>query len=477
MLYNIDNMKPKSKKAHSDVSQLGPTGAPSTHFADCAYLDNNATTPMEPAAVAEMVKWTSRGNPSSSYRQAGEIRNMMDNFRAFICGICRIEDGGEVKCGVGGGEGPQGSTPCKCTPSQYTLLFTSGCTEANVSIVRMTAEAYTRVIGMPHFVIGATEHKSLLDTVEYLTESGLIESTIVPPDPLGFTRVEAVEAALRPNTALISVMHANNETGCINDVDAIGRMANRRGIPFHTDCTQSFGKFPPRPATHHVDSFSVSFHKLGGPPGVGLLAIRNTLLHGYRLRNLVTGTQQYGLRGGTEPYPAIAGAFMGARLAFENRAEKNRRLRALKQSLIDRLRRVLPCKTLREYIEFAMSTTPKYAMEIVFISTMEDNYLPSTLLMSVVKRSTEGPAVCNVEMKRELESRGVIVSVGSACATSSPKASHVLYAMGVDELVRKGIIRVSFGDTNTEADVERFVAALTPILLRYNNKNETQIRK
>lgn len=427
-------------------------------LAQPVYLDANSTTYMNEKTVQTMVKWTNRGNPSSSYQSAQEIRNMFNNFRKMLADRCGF------KCVDYKVDGDYAND----ADDRYVVVFTSCASESNNLVLRSVSESYNQHVEKPHFVVSAVEHRSLLDCARHLEAIGQIELTLVKPDALGFVEVAAVERAIRENTALIAVMQANNETGCINDIAAIGAAAHKRNIPFHTDCVQMFGKFPLNPIRDNVDSFAVSFHKCYGPPGVGALVIRRKFLHGYRLCAEITGSQQYHLRGGTENTPGIAASFMALKQCWDTRDKKNAHLLSLKRQVIEELPKLLPCKTYREYLEIERTNGPKYAIEVVFLSTAEKSYLPNTLMMSIVKRSKNAPEICNVEIKKRLEAAGVIVSIGSACSTSDPKASHVLYSMDVSEHIRKGVLRVSFSDDNTREDVQKFIVALVDVLKHFN---------
>lgn len=427
---------------------------------EITYLDHNATTFMDRDTLCVMVDWCNRGNPSSSYKSAEAVRNMMDKFRAFIA----------TKCGFTLADYDPAKDYSRDQDDKYVVLFTSCASESNNLLLRSVAESYRHNVGdTPHVVMSAVEHKSLLECAQHLEKLGAIELTLVAPDPLGFIRVKDVESALQPNTALITVMHANNETGCMNEIEEIGVLAHSRNIPFHTDAVQTFGKFPINPIRCNVDAFSVSFHKCCGPPGVGALIIRRKFLHGWRLCACISGSQNYHLRGGTENTPGIIASYTALKTTWTERAQKNKRMLDLKKKLMEGIAATgLPCKTYREYLETERGTGRKYAIEVVFISTAEKTYLPNTLLMSLVKRDKTTAPVCNVEMKKRLEEAGVIVSIGSACATSSPKASHVLYSMGVDEAIRKGVMRVSLGDDTTEEDIKKFITVFAKIAQHYN---------
>jgi len=454
------------------------------------YFDYNATSFASRETLVQMVNWCNRGNPSSGYRAAKEIalellktRERYANHLGYIC----KESGetGDKTMDVARGDAVRGDTTRNDTTRNdttrndtsrvdtrnatdvtifstlpdnvYRTIFTSGATESNATICMMVAVSYTANVGKPHFVIAATEHRSLIDTANSLN----VEVTLVAPDRLGFTTPASILAAIRPNTALISVQHANNETGCINDIAAIGAVAHKHNIPFHTDAVQTIGRIAFDPYTCHVDAFSASAHKYGGVPGTGLLVIRENFLTGWRLRAVIPGSRQANMRGGTENYPGIIAGGLAFREHISNRKAKNADLLRLKRKTIEKLSAAVQCKTYREYLE--CSVAAKRSTDIVFISTLEPTYLPNTLLMSIVRRRKTAE-ICNVDIKIKLEKAGFVVSIGSACNTSNAKASHVVTAMGVDDAIRKGVLRVSFGDENTEKEVDRFVEEITAIV-------------
>ncbi len=427
---------------------------------EIVYLDHNATTFMDRDTICAMADWCNRGNPSSHYRSANAVRDVMDKFRGFIA----------TKCGFTLADYDPEKDYSRDSDDKYVVIFTSGASESNNLLVRSVVESYNYNVGeKPHIVLGATEHKSILECARHLEVLGFVELSLVPPDPLGFIRAEAVERLLKPNTALITVMHANNETGCMNEIENIGVLAHSKSIPFHTDAVQAFGKYPVNPIRCNVDAFSVSFHKCGGPPGVGALVVRRKFLHGWRLCACISGSQNYHLRGGTENTPGIIASYAALKTTWTDRLAKNKRMLELKKKIMEGILATgLPCKTYREYLETERGVGKKYAIEVVFISTQEKTYLPNTLMLSLVKRDKSAPHVCNVEMKKRLEEAGIIVSIGSACATSSPKASHVLYAMNVDENIRKGVMRVSIGDDTTDDDIKKFVTEYAKIAEYFN---------
>jgi len=422
------------------------------------YLDNNATTVMPVSVRKSFLGWCNMGNPSSSYATAKEARVMMNDFRVLVGKLCGFDSCCQEDRDYNGDFAT--NAKMRTDDSRYKVIFTSGASESNCTVVGSVVDAFAEIREMiPHVVISAIEHKSILDMVKSLETRGRITASYVAPTPSGHIRPEDVEAALTPNTCLICVMHANNETGAINDVARIGEIAHAKGVPFHCDAVQTFGKFPLKPVPH-IDSFSISFHKFQGPPGVGALVIKQRLLNGWKLHPLIYGSQNEGYRGGTENLPGIGAAFAATKLTMQDRMDKNATMNTIRKYIMVELGKRIPTRQFTQYIKDTGGRQP--AIEIVFLSAPTEFYLPNTLLLSVVKRTA--PAICNGQMKKELEDKGIVVSVGSACNTASPKASHVLYAMGADDLIRKGTLRISLGDNNTLAEAKVFVREFLTVI-------------
>lgn len=397
--------------------------------APIAYLDNNATTIMPGDVVREMVAWTNQGNPSASYPSAKKCAEMIDKFRAFI------------------------ASSVGCTLAQYAVVFTSGATESNCMILHGVIE-HARRRGAPfHVVVSAIEHKSVLRAIDdALAGIPAMSVTYVQATIGGHIRPDDVVAALKPTTILVACMHANNETGAINDIAEIARKvkARKRDVFMFSDTVQSFGKIPLRLCDAGIDGASVSFHKLHGPPGIGAAIIRRTFLDGFPA--LLHGTQSAGLRGGTENVPGIGASFAAARMVFAHRAATETYERELKEYLIARLKAQAPITTIDAY----MGASAKLELQIVLICIADSSrYLPGTLMLSVAKHV--GSSACNALIKEKLEKAGVIVSVGSACNTVSKEHSHVLRAMGVPGIIMDGAIRVSMCEYTTRAEIDRFV--------------------
>lgn len=420
------------------------------------YLDNNATTIMPPNVIQQITAWMNKGNPSASYKSAQSCRKLMQDFRRYIAS----------QCGVTSYELKDDNTPPNYTKDQmksvYQFIFTSCASESNNFIVRSVAAAYRMCNRkIPHIVTSTIEHKSLLRCCTALAEQGLIELTLVEANKMGFIDPDVVRRAIKPNTCLISIMSANNETGAINDIKAIGQIAHKHLVPFHTDCVQTFGKFKLDPLDCNVDAWSVSFHKLHGPAGVGLIAIKRAFVEGFQLQAEICGTQNNDLRGGTENIMGIAGSYEALKHTWRNRSAKNAQLMRIKKYIMDELAQQLPAQTYREYLE----NPTKYAampVYVVFISLPTANYLPNTIFLSFVRNKE--PLMCNVNLKKCLEKNNIIVSVGSACNTASSKASHVLDAIGADMFIKKGALRISMPDDMTKEMASEFIKKIVEIV-------------
>jgi cysteine desulfurase len=262
------------------------------------YLDANATTFMPELVIKTMVKWTNKGNASSHY--AKEPKKLLETFKTLLLQDLDLED-------------------------KFFVIFNSGASECNSHIITSAVRSFMNKTGhLPHVIISSIEHKSITMCCESLKEDGLCCYSIVDVQTdgsmYGMINPSDLEVLIKPNTCIISIMSANNETGIINNIPELAAVAHKRKIPFHTDCTQSFGKFK---LYNGVDAASISFHKLYGPPGCGCLIIRKLFSEGYGLKALVHGTQNNNIRGGTENIPAIGASYAAYRYNFLKRNEKN----------------------------------------------------------------------------------------------------------------------------------------------------------
>ena len=372
------------------------------------YWDYNATTPLDHQVRQAMEPYLENvwGNPSSVHAVGRRARAALDEFRYRLAGAW------------------------KCRPSE--VIFTSGGTESNNLAVLGTARL-RGAQGYRHLVVSPVEHHAVLHALKHLEAHEGFTLTLVPVNHHGRVSAEAVAEALRPDTALVSIMAANNETGTLQPVAEIGRLCRERGVIFHTDAVQAFGKLPfARIDQFEADLVSVCAHKFHGPKGAGALFIRSPLLphptqHG--------GAQENERRGGTENLTAVAGLVS----AFE--------------TLV--LQPVFPTDSLRAWTE-------RLAQTVTSLPGVERHGCPENRLPNTLAFSVEGTD--SISLLANLDLEGVCASSGSACTAGSVEPSHVLRAMGVPESRAKALVRFSLGRESTEEEVAR-VESLLPTLI------------
>lgn len=373
------------------------------------YLDHSATTPVDPQVAELMMTYFTEyyGNPSSVHYFGRQVRKALDNAREQVAALI-------------------GASPKEIT-------FTSGGTEADNLAIQGAARA--RVKKGNHLITSAIEHHAVLDTFKYLRNNGY-EITILPVDAEGLVSVEDLKNAIRPETILISIMHANNEVGSIQPVEEIGRIAKESGILFHIDAVQSFGKLPIDVNKMNVDLMTISSHKIYGPKGVGALYIRN----GVRISPLVFGgSQERKIRSGTENAPGIIGFGKACELAGQRMAEENIKLIGLRDKLFDGI---------LGSIENIKVNGPR-----------GDKRLPNNVNISF--NFIEGESLL-----LSLDMIGIAGSSGSACTSGSLDPSHVLLAMGLSHEVSHGSLRLSLGRQNTDEEIDYVLQELPKIVQR-----------
>lgn len=366
------------------------------------YLDYNATTPVAPevveAAMRSMV--ATYGNPSSSYSLGREAHATVEDARAAVAELIGAAGADEV-------------------------CFTGCATEANNLALLGVARKLQHE--KRHLVVSAIEHPAVMEPALQLKREGW-ELTVVPVD--GFGRVSAtdVQAAMRPDTALVSIMHANNEIGTIQPIREISDITRRNGILLHTDAAQSVGKIPVDVETLGVDLLTLAGHKFYATKGIGALYVRR----GTPIVNILFGAgQEHGLRPGTENVPAIAGLGAASRLARGRLPSVDARLRATRDALQERLQAAVPGLVLNGH---------------------PTERLPNTLHVSFP--SVSGRALL------QAASEHVAASVGSACHSAGDAVSGVLAAIGCDAARATGAVRLSTGWPTSMDDVERAASAL-----------------
>jgi cysteine desulfurase len=371
------------------------------------YLDHNATTPVA-TEVADRMDRAQRelwGNASSVHHFGQQAKAAVDDARSQVATLLGAESS--------------------------EIIFTAGGTESDNFAIRGAAEAL-EVTGRKHLIATAVEHEAVLKTMAALGKRGW-RITLLPVDATGIVSADALREAISDDTALVSVMHANNEIGTIQPVAELAQIAKGRGALFHTDAVQSAGKIPIDVKALGIDMLSISAHKFYGPKGVGAMWLRK----GVRLTPFVTGgRQERTRRAGTENVPGIVGLGTAARLAREKLATETPRVQALR----DRLESGILARVSGSERNGAVSPRVPNTTNISF-----DRVESESLLIG-------------------LDLEGIAVSSGSACSSGTLEPSHVLKAMGLPHLRTLSSIRFSLGAANTDEDVERVISALPPLV-------------
>ena len=371
------------------------------------YLDNSATTPVDPSVLEVMMPYLTEkfGNASSIHYFGQETRAAVDKARHQVAGLINSR------------------------PNE--VIFTSGGTESNNLAVRGLMEA-NRKHGT-HIITSAIEHPAVKSVCEDLEKAGF-SVTWLPVYENGVVRFEDVKAAVTDSTVLISIMYANNEIGTIQPIDKIGnfvlelRKAGRK-IWFHTDAVQAAGKIKVDVEELNCDLLSLSAHKVNAPKGVGALYVRRgTRLHSQN----IGGRQERGLRGGTEPVPLIAAFGAACELAGSRLDDEANRLRSLRNRFE------------RSVIEMIPGSS---------VNGDKDRRLPNISNISFDSVEGEGLLI-------NLDMQGIAVSTGSACSSGSLEPSPVIRALGRNDELARSAIRFSFGKVNTEGDVDRVLEVL-----------------
>jgi len=412
------------------------------------YFDNNATTMMSQNTINTITGYFNKGNPSSEF--ALECKDVMTSL---IKEIKKISGD---------------------TNDNYELIITSGATESNCTFLRMIHSYYkstNREKGNSYaffseieFIVSSIEHKSILSCLDSISNSdnNFITSYIYPEG--GIIKASTLFNKLTDKTKVVIVMFANNETGGINEIHEIANICKSRGILFFCDCTQSYGKFGLNLSDNLIDSFSISFHKIYGPTGVGILGIRKDILKKYNLDkySIINGTQNDGLRGGTENIPAIAGALNGLKETFEERLYKNGYLNYLGNELINCISTKMQIRSFFPSEKYKMLSNDDISSRnnfVYFIIISPEEKLPNTLLVSFYKK---GKFICNKVIQKKLANKGIIIGLGSAC--NKNKQSYVLSACGIPNYLCSSVIRISWSDFTTKKEVYKLCEELSRIV-------------
>lgn len=372
------------------------------------YLDNSATTPVLEEVVEEMEPFYNRdfGNPSTLYKLGQISKKALEKARKQVADAINAD------------------------PEE--IIFTSGGTESDNLAIK--GIAFRHQDKGKHIITSVIEHPAIEETVSFLETIGF-EVTRLPVYEDGIVKVRDVEDAIRDDTILISIMHGNNEIGTIQPIAEIGKIAREKGIIFHTDAVQTFGKIPVDVEELGVDLLSLSSHKIYGPKGVGALYIRKKtkitpLMHG--------GGQERGLRSGTENMPGIVGFGKAAEIASNNLDENYKRLITIRDAIIDRVLEEIPES---------------------YLNGSRYERLPN--IISFRFSAIEGESLILL-----LDAKGIDSSTGSACSSKKLQASPILQALGLPIVDIHGSLRLSLGIENSIDDVDEIVESIREVVER-----------
>ena len=372
------------------------------------YVDNSATTPISKEVLDAMMPWLTEGygNASSIYSKGREAGWALKGAREQIASILGAQ------------------------PNE--IYFTSGGSESDNWAIKGAAATMAKR-GKKHIITSAFEHHAVLHSCAALEKQGF-EVTYVPVHENGIVRVEDIEAAIRPDTGLVTIMYANNEIGTVQPIKEIGALCRKHKIWFHTDAVQAFGHVPINVEEQNIDMLSVSGHKIHTQKGVGLLYVKK----GVVLPNLIDGgAQERGKRAGTENIAGIVGLAKAMEIASQNIEERGERTKVLRDKLIDNILKIdRPC-----------------------LNGDREQRLPGNVNISI--EGIEGESLL-----LSLDMYGICASSGSACTSGSLDPSHVLLAIGLCHEVAHGSLRISLSDENTMEDVDRILEVLPGIVER-----------
>ena len=370
------------------------------------YVDNAATTRMSRTAIEAMTPYLeeSYGNPSSLYSFGQQAKEALESARETIA---------------------------KCIGAQpREIIFTSGGSEADNQAI-LSAAAIGKKSGKMHIISDAIEHHAVLHTLKKLEEEGF-SVTYLPVGTDGIVKVDELEAAIREDTCLVTVMYANNEIGTIQPIKQIGKICRQKNILFHTDAVQAVGHIPVDVASEYIDMLSASAHKFHGPKGVGFLYAKK----GIRLSNLINGgAQERGRRAGTENVPGIVAMAAALKESVAHIEESSKHAAALRDRLIA-----------------GLSEIPHSALNGDAVKRLPSN-------VSFCFEGIEGESLLLL-----LDDKGVCASSGSACTSGSLDPSHVLLAIGRVHDVAHGSLRLTLGDEATEEEVDYIIKAVREVV-------------
>ncbi len=372
------------------------------------YLDNAATTQVYPEVLDAMLPYFTEyyANPSSVYTFAAESAKAVDQARESVAGLLHAK------------------------PEE--IYFTGGGSESDNWAIKAAAEAYGEK--GKHIITSKIEHHAVLNTCAYLEKKGF-EVTWLDVDEDGKISLSDLEAAIRPDTILISIMAANNEIGTVQPIREIGKIAREHGVLFHTDAVQAFGHIPLDVEEMNIDMLSASGHKINGPKGVGVLYIRK----GVKIRSFIHGgAQERKRRAGTHNVPGIVGIGKAAELAARTMGERSKKETELRDYLIERVLKEIPYTRLNGHRSDRLPNNANFCFRFI-----------------------EGESMLIL-----LDQAGICGSSGSACTSGSLDPSHVLLAIGLPHEIAHGSLRLTLSEKNTAEEIDYTVEELKKIIER-----------
>ena len=372
------------------------------------YLDNAATTQVDSEVFEAMKPYFCElyANPSSVYSFAGKAAKAVEDARAQIAHLINAK--------------------------AREIYFTGGGSESDNWTLKSVAEQYAKK--GKHIITSKIEHHAILHTAEYLEKHGY-EVTYLDVDENGKISLEELEAAIRPDTILISIMAANNEIGTIQPLEEIGKIARKHDVLFHTDAVQAFGHIPINVDDMHIDRLSASGHKLNGPKGIGVMYIRK----GVKIRSFIHGgAQERQRRAGTHNVPGIVGLGKAVELAKANMAERSAYETKLRDHLIERVTSEIPYTRLNGHRTDRLPNNANFCFRFI-----------------------EGESMLIL-----LDQAGICGSSGSACTSGSLDPSHVLLAIGLPHEIAHGSLRLTLSEKTTLEDIDYTVDKLKEIIAR-----------
>ncbi len=384
------------------------------------YLDHNATTPVDPLVVEAMLPYlrTKFGNASSVHSFGRDAKVALENAREQIAAVIN------------------------CDPSE--LYFTSGGTESDNIAVLGTVIRYRDKKN--RVVVGAAEHHAVLEPAEYLAHGGSYKLDLLPVDHEGFSSADKLRELITDKTAIVSVMHANNETGTIQDIKALANVAHEKDCLFHSDAVQSTGKVAVDVRQLDVDMASITAHKIYGPKGIGALYIRS----GIKVSPLFYGgSHEKKRRPGTENVAGAVGFAKALEIALVRQEQDYKSMSELADYFIDKVIASIPD---------------------VSLNGSRTNRVPQT--MNISFRGVEGESIVLA-----MDLKGVACSSGSACTSGTTEPSHVLKAMGVENIMAQGAIRFSIGRSTTRDDLDYVLGVLPGVIEKLREMSPVYSRK